>query len=136
MYTKNKIYEKGRYAAILSRIPFPQKVTRKEIYFIFFYEESSGDIFQENPDQVISTRKKKKFLSQKGRIGCYRNVLCTSTTSCVSLLVLRWLSAVLDSSVFLTFANPEFLLKLINNKFIKKFAIVTIVFWKCNCKLP
>ena len=63
MYTKNKIYEKGRYAAILSRIPFPQKVTRKEIYFIFFYEESSGDIFQENPDQVISTRKKKKFLS-------------------------------------------------------------------------
>ena len=59
MYTKNKIYEKGRYAAILSRIPFPQKVTRKEIYFIFFYEGSS----EENPDQVISTRKKKKFLS-------------------------------------------------------------------------
>ena len=38
---------------------FPQKVTRKEIYFIFFYEGSS----EENPDQVISTRKKKKFLS-------------------------------------------------------------------------
>ena len=135
MYTKNKIYEKGRYAAILSRIPFSSKSDKKgDLFYLLLWRKFRGKSW---PSHFHEEEEKVPFWTQHKKGGLVaRNVLCTSTTSCVSLLVLRWLSAVLDSSVFLTFANPEFLLKLINNKFIKKFAIVTIVFWKCNCKLP